>query len=91
MCKTWGILNLRIGEHIRIQPLTKKKVKPKGSATSDHLLLCNHLPPIKRLSVLTRENRKFVLEFIESLLIVRDKTSLNKNIRSAPVFLFDKV
>ena len=72
--------------------MTKKKVKPKGSATSDHLLLCNHLPPIKRLSVLTRENRKFVvLEFIESLLIVRDKTSLNRNIRSAPVFLFDKV
>ena len=71
--------------------MTKKKVKPKAGATSDHLLLCNHLLPIKRLSVLTRENRKFVLEFIESLLIVRDKTSLNRNIRSAPVFLFDKV
>ena len=29
-------LNLRIGEHIRISPFTKKKVKPKGSAVSDH-------------------------------------------------------
>ena len=32
-------LNVRIGEHIGLSPLTKKKVKPKGSAVSDHLLL----------------------------------------------------
>ena len=35
-------LNVRIGEHIRISPLTKKKVKPKGSAVSNHLLRCNN-------------------------------------------------
>ena len=35
-------LNVRIGEHIGISPLTKKRVKPKGSAVRDHLLLCNH-------------------------------------------------
>ena len=35
-------LNVRIGEHIGISPLTRKNVKPKGSAVSDHLLLCNH-------------------------------------------------
>ena len=35
-------LNVRIGEHIRISALTKKKVKPKGSAVSHHLLLCKH-------------------------------------------------
>ena len=29
--------NVRIGEHIRISPWTKKKVKCKGSAISDHL------------------------------------------------------
>ena len=34
-------LNVRIGEHIGISPLTKKKVKPKGRTGSDHLLLCN--------------------------------------------------
>ena len=32
-------LNVRIGGHIRISPLTNKKVKPNGSAVSDHLLL----------------------------------------------------
>ena len=65
-------LNARIGEHIRISPLTKKKVKPKGGAVSDHLLPCNHSPSVETVSVLTKENRKFV----------RDEPSLNRNIRS---------
>ena len=83
-------LNVRIGEHIQISPLTKKKVKPKGSAVSDHLLLCNHSPSFKNFTVLTKEN-KLLLELKESLLIMRYKPSLNRNIRSALVYLFDKV
>ena len=70
--------------------LERKKVKPKGSAVSDHLLLCNHSPSFKNFSVLTKENKKFLLELKESLLIMRDKP-LNRNIRSAPLYLFDKV
>ena len=50
-------LNVRIGEHIGISPLTKKKVKPKGSAVSDHLLLCNHSPSFENFSVLTKEKK----------------------------------
>ena len=84
-------LNEKIGEHIGISPLTKKKVKPKGSAVSDHLLLCNHFPFFENFSVLAKENKKFLLELKESLLIMRDKPSLNRNIRSAPLYLFDKV
>ena len=34
---------------------------------------------------------KFSLEIKESLLIKRDKPLLNKNISSAPLFLFDRV
>ena len=71
--------------------MTKKKVKPKGSAVSDQLLLCNYLPSFENFSVLTKENRKFVFELKESLLIMRDKPSLNRNIRFAPLYLFDKV
>ena len=57
-------LNVRIGEHIRTSPLTKKKVKPKGSAISDHLILCNNSPSFENFSVLTKENeeRKSFLE-----------------------------
>ena len=67
--------------------MTKKKVRPKGSAVSDHLLLYNHSPSFPNFGVLTKENRKFVLELKESLLIMRDKPSLNGNIRSAPLYL----
>ena len=74
-----------------ISPLTRKKVKPKGSAVSDHLLLFNHSPSYENFSVLTKENKKFLLELKESLLIMRDKPSLNRSIRSVPLFLFDKV
>ena len=46
---------------------------------------------IKNVNVLIKENTKFLLELKESLLIMRDKPSLNRNIRSAPLYLFDKV
>ena len=84
-------LNVRIGQHIGISPLTKKKVKPKGSAVSDHSLLCTHSPSFENFSVLTKEYKKFLLELKESLLIIRDKPSLNRNIRSAPLCPFDKI
>ena len=84
-------LNVRIGEHMGISPLTKRKVQPKGSVISDHLLLCNHSPFFEKFSVLTKENKKFLLELKESLLIMRDKPCLNRNIRSASLYLFDKV
>ena len=84
-------LNVRIGGHIGISSLTKKKLKTKGSAVSNHLLLCNHSSSFEDFSVLTNENKVILLELKESLLIMRDKPSLNRNIRSAPLYLFDKV
>ena len=63
----------------------------KGSTVSDHLLLCNHSPSFENVSVLWKENKKFLLELKESLLIMRDKPSLNRNIRCGPLYLFDKV
>ena len=39
----------------------------------------------------TKENKKFVLEFKKSLQITRDKPSVNRIIRSAPLYLFDTV
>ena len=49
-------LNVRIGKHIRISPLTAKKIKPKGSAVSDHLLLCNHSPSFETFSVIVKNS-----------------------------------
>ena len=53
-------------------------------AVSGHLLLCNHSPTFENFSVLTKDNRKFLLELKESLMIMKNKPSLNRN-RSAPV------
>ena len=75
-------LNVRVGEHIGVSQLTRKKVKPKDSAVSDHLLICNHSLSFENFSVLTNENKKFLLELKENLLIMRDKPSLNRNIKS---------
>ena len=84
-------LDVRSGEHIGISPLTNKKVKAKESSIKDHLLFCNHTPSLDDFSVLAHEDNKYRLEIKESLLIKRDKPSLNKNISSAQLFLFDKV
>ena len=83
-------LNVRIGEHIGISPLTRKQVKSKNSSIADHLLLCNHSASYDNFSILTRENKKFLLELKESLLIMREKPYLNRNITSAPLYLFVK-
>ena len=85
-------LDIRSGEHIGVSPLTGKKVKPINNSTvHDHLLHCNYLPSFYNSTVLAHENKKFFLEIKESLLIMRDKPPLNKNISSAPLYLFDKV
>ena len=85
-------LDVRSGEHIGVSPLTGKKVKPvNNSAVRDHLLHCNYLPSCDKFSILAHESKKFLLEIKESLLIMRDKPSLNRNISYAPLYLFDKV
>ena len=85
-------LGIRSGEHIGVSLLTRKKVKPSNnSAICDHLLHCNFLPSFDNFSVLVHENKKYLLEIKESLLIMRGKPSLNRNINSAPLYLFDKV
>ena len=81
-------LDVKIGEQIGILPLTKKQVKPKNSSVADHLLFCNHSASYDSFSILTSENKTFLLELKESLLIMRHKSSLNKNITLAPLYLF---
>ena len=83
-------LNVKIREHIAILPLPKKQVKPEDRSVADHLPFRNHLASYDDFCNLTRENKKFLLELNESLLIMRDKPSLNRNITSAPLYLFGR-
>ena len=85
-------LGIRCGEHIGVSFLTGKKVKPSNnSAICEYLLHCNFIPSFDSFSVLAHENKEYLLEIKESLLIMRDKPSLNRNINSTSLHLFDKV
>ena len=53
-------LNVIIGQHIGISPMTKK-VKPKGSSVTNYLLLCNHFLSVINFSVLTKKNKKILI------------------------------
>ena len=85
-------LDIRSGEHIGVSPFTGKKFKPiKNSAVRDHLLHCNYSSSFDNFNILAHESKKFLLKIKESLLTMTDKPSLNRNISSAPLYLFDKV
>ena len=72
-------LDIRYGKHIGVSPLTKKKFKPVNNrAAHDHLLYYIYLSSFDNFSIFARENKKFLLEIKESLLIMRDKPLLNR-------------
>ena len=78
------------GEHIGISPLTNKRVQPrKDIAIYHHLLNYNYSATFEDFSVLCHENKKYLLELKESLLIMRDRPPMNRNVRSAPLYLFE--
>ena len=83
-------LKVRSGELIGISPLKFKKTKPsKEGAIRNHLLNYNNIPVFEEFTILVNANNKFVIEIKESLLIKRDRPTLNKNISSAQLLLFD--
>ena len=74
-------LDIRSGEHKGVLPLTGKKFKPvDNSAARDHSLPCNYFPSFNNFTILPRENKKFLIEIKESVLIMKDKPSRNRNI-----------
>ena len=82
-------LDIRSEEHTGM--FEKEDQTIKYHAVYDHLLRCNMLPSFDSFSIIARENKNYLLEIKESLRIMRDKLSLNRNINSAPLQLFDKV
>ena len=83
-------LNVRVGEHLGISPLTGKKSKArKTTAVKDHMLFCDHIVSLDDFKILTSSNSEFHLKIKESLFISRDKPELNRNEKSLPLCLFD--
>ena len=90
MVKHADFLNIRVGEHSGISPLTGKMSKARKTNTvKDHMLFCNHIVSLDDFKILTSSNSEFHLKIKESLLISRDKPELNRNEKSLPLCLFD--
>ena len=86
----WRHLNIRVGEHSGVSPLTGKKSKTKKTtAIKDHMLFCDHVVSLEDFKILASSNSEFHLKIKESLLISRDKPELNRNEKSLPLYLFD--
>ena len=83
-------LNVRSGEHIGISTSIFTQTKPsKESAIDDHVLNCSNIWSFEEFIILTNGNNIFVLEIKESLLIKRDRRTLNKKAIFAKLLLFD--
>ena len=77
-------------EHTGIFNLTGKRLRNvKQSAISDHLLYCSCALNLDDFSILATNCNKFKMLLRESLLIKREKSILNRTIKSFPLELFD--
>ena len=88
--KTCRHLNVRVGEHSGVSPLTGKKLKAKiTTAVKDHMLFCDHVVSLEEFKILASSNSEFHLKVKGGLLISRDKPELNRNEKTLPLYLFD--
>ena len=86
-CETERDLKVRAGDLISTSPLTGKRVNNnKKSSVKDHCLLSGHICPFEDFSVLNYESHKFKRLIKESLLVTKDKPSLNKQVKSLKSF-----
>ena len=88
--KTKRHFKVRMCEHLEISAFTGKRVKgDDDSAIKKHPSFCNHTPDFEDFSILATNNNDFKVTLMESLLINRDHSPLNKNKQSLHLELFD--
>ena len=83
--KTCQYLNIWFGEHSGVSPLlTTKKSKTKTTTVvKDHMLFWDHIVSLKDFKI-----SEIHLKIKESLLIACDKPELNRNKKSAALFIW---
>ena len=64
--KTCRHLNIKVGEHSGVSPLTAKKLKAKTTtAIKDYMLLCDHVVSLEDFKILASSNSEFHLKINE--------------------------
>ena len=83
---------MRFCEHAGISARTGKllqRTMVNASAVKVHALTAHPVNPLNDFKVLSRGGSREVLDIKESIMIKRLNPSLNGNIMSAPLFLYD--
>ena len=81
-CKRGSCNATYIGKSIR-------HCKDRYSAVGDHILQHQHDIGLDDFSIIAKEKINYILEIKESLVILRDKPSLNKTIYTTPLYLYN--
>ena len=82
-------LKVRAGERLRTSPLTETRVNNnKKSSVKDHCLLSGYVRSFEDFPFWITESHKFKCLIKESLLVSKDKPSLNKEVKSLILELF---
>ena len=91
----WNLYSEECVTHVAVRsgisPLTNKRVKPrKDSAVCHHLLNCNYWLTFEDFSVLCHDDSN-LLQLKEMVIMRRDRSSMNWNVRFTPLCLFEWV
>ena len=79
---------VRAYDHFGLSILTEKPIKGVDTAMKSHWRENNHIISMDNIEIIAREENPFHLRIKESLLIKRDKPSLNNNVYATPLLLF---
>ena len=85
--KTTRNLVVRCREHLRINK-AGQKIKSSPSAVGGHISKSGHDASLENFEIISRTDNSFDLLIHESLLILRDRPSLNSQLSSIPLALF---
>ena len=81
--KTYRHFKVRVSEYQGVSSRTGKPVKGiLSTSVRDHMLVCDHKVVHEDFKFLDNESNRYLLELKESLIIKRDRPSLNKNLYS---------
>ena len=75
-------------DHVGISWRTGSKIVGVQTEIKDHTKTCAYTPTLDDFKIISKDNDSLKLRIKESLYIKKDRTNLNKNVYSTPLYLF---
>ena len=86
--KTSRNLKIRCYEHLGLNKRGENRASPSSSSIWDHIKQSGHAGTLEDFSIISKSDNSFDLSIHESLLIQRDRPTLNSQQSSIPMILF---